>query len=58
MLLLIVNFVFKILPTCLNIAIYQYLQSTIQLFQIWPNLYSELTSMRIFKIYSCNTENN
>ena len=37
-------------------AIDQYLQVTIQVFQIWHNLCSELTSMWTFEIYSRSTK--
>ena len=37
-------------------AIDQYIQDTIQVFQIWHNLCSELTSMWTFKMYSRNTK--
>jgi hypothetical protein len=32
----------------------QYIQDTRQVFQVWHNLYSELTSMWTSKMYSCN----
>jgi len=34
----------------------QYIQGTIQVFQIWRNLCSEWTNMWTFKIYSRNTK--
>ena len=37
-------------------AIDQYIQDTIQVFQVWHNLCSEMTSMWTFKMYSCNTK--
>jgi hypothetical protein len=37
-------------------AIDQYIQDKRQVFQVWHNLCSELTSMRTFKMYSRNTK--
>jgi hypothetical protein len=34
----------------------QYIQDTRQIFQVWHNLCSELTSMWTFKMYSLNTK--
>jgi hypothetical protein len=42
---LIVGFVKKNINNLLKKGIYQYIQDTIQLFQIWHNLCSELTSI-------------
>jgi hypothetical protein len=37
-------------------AIDQYIQDTRQVFQVWHNLCSELTSMWTFQMYSLNTK--
>jgi hypothetical protein len=37
-------------------AIDQYIQDTSEVFQVWHNLCSELTSMRTFKMYSRSTK--
>jgi hypothetical protein len=42
---LIISFVKKIINRFLKKAIDQYIQDTIQVFQIWHNLCSELTSI-------------
>ena len=42
---MIVGFVKKNINNLLKKGIYQYIQDTIQLFQIWHNLCSELTSI-------------
>ena len=53
---MIVSFVKKISTICSKKAIDQYIQDTIQVFEFWHNLCSELTSMWTFKMYSRKTK--
>ena len=53
---LIVSFKKKLSTICLKKTIDQYIQDKRQVFHVWHNLCSELTSMWTFKMYSRNTK--